>query len=199
MSSTYKLLLLPNEIRIILFLLSLILVLAPYAAGKDFGIFKIPKFSEKVNKRLKYVGPLCVVLVIVGFLPLWHPMKLTLTFQLTNNTGKEVSVLPWCDIYVFESDPGSGVNVSYPSYSRELKPVHTPSNTPFIIPVGNTRVFQTTLPIEGSLKYLYERNAGTLQVSFFDCDKKYLQSGAWTLSSRLRNISSLEVDLHKSR
>ena len=196
MTSTYQMFAWPDQIGITFFLLSLILALAPYASGSDFGIFKIPTLAERSNKILRYAGPFCLVLSLVSFLPLWPPLELRLAFELTNDTGRDVAIHPWCDIDIYEPDAGGGIRASYPSYSRELQPEHASKNASYTIPIGKTWVFKTEFPIEQPVKQLYERSAGTIQVSFFDRDRKYLGGGAWKLSNRLKGISTLGVELH---
>lgn len=180
-------------------MLSLIFTLAPYASGIDFGIFKIPDLSEKSKKILKYVGPCFLLLTLACFLPLWPPLMLPLTFELTNNTENDISIHPWCEIDIFEPDRGGGIKVSYPSYSRELEPINNSSKTPFIIPAGKNKIFQTMLPIKGAVKNLYERCTGTIEVSFYDHKRKYIEGAAWKLTSRLKDVSKLGVNLHGPR
>jgi hypothetical protein len=54
---------LPSEFGILLLILSLILTLAPYLAGNDFGLMKIPNFDDSIKRKLKYIGPLSLLLV----------------------------------------------------------------------------------------------------------------------------------------
>jgi hypothetical protein len=60
----------PQAFGAVLLSLSLILTLAPYFAGHDFGIFKIPSFREPTNRRLKFGGPIALALAIVLHLPI---------------------------------------------------------------------------------------------------------------------------------
>ncbi len=198
MTSTYKLLEWPDQIGITFFLLFFILTLAPYMSGADFGIFRIPTLAEKSRKRLKYVGPCFLILSLIGFFPLWPSLKLPLVFELTNNSDKDISIHPWCDIDVYESEAGGGIKVAYPSYSLELQPVDASGVSSYNIAVGKTRVFKTRLPIERGVRDLYERSAGTIQISFFDRNRNYLEGGAWKLSKRLKNISTLSFELRQS-
>ena len=61
---------LPGHVAEVLFTLSLILTLAPYFSG-DFGLFKIPVFSEATRSRLKGIGPTLFVTTLVLFYPFW--------------------------------------------------------------------------------------------------------------------------------
>jgi hypothetical protein len=56
---------LPTEFGIVLLLLALILLLAPYFSDHDFGIFKIPLFKNSLQRRLKIVGPV-IMLIVLG-------------------------------------------------------------------------------------------------------------------------------------
>jgi hypothetical protein len=55
---------------------ALILSLAPYMSGADFGIFKVPFLGQQTQKRLKILGPLSLVLAILLFVPFWESGKL---------------------------------------------------------------------------------------------------------------------------
>ena len=48
----------------------LILALAPYLAGTDFGLFKVPAFSARGVKRLRVLGPLALAAAIALHVPL---------------------------------------------------------------------------------------------------------------------------------
>jgi hypothetical protein len=60
----------PEVFGATLLLFSLILTLAPYFTGNDFGIFKIPRFSRVVRRRLYVVGPLMLLLAASLHIPL---------------------------------------------------------------------------------------------------------------------------------
>ncbi len=49
--------------------LLLILLIAPYAAGQDFGIFKVPSFSIRARRRLKLIAPVLCLVFAIGFAP----------------------------------------------------------------------------------------------------------------------------------
>jgi hypothetical protein len=61
---------LPPEFGVILLVLALILTLAPYLSGMDFGIFKIPVFPSAARCRLRVIGPLFLIAVALTFVPL---------------------------------------------------------------------------------------------------------------------------------
>jgi|LGOV01.1.fsa_nt_gb hypothetical protein len=61
---------LPDEFGYLLLVISIVLLMAPYFAGHDFGIFKIPDFKPETRKYLKIIGPLFFVLIIVLHLPI---------------------------------------------------------------------------------------------------------------------------------
>lgn len=47
-----------------------ILCLAPYLSGADFGLFKIPQFTDVARKRLKIIAPIFLLLSIMLFVPI---------------------------------------------------------------------------------------------------------------------------------
>ncbi|MCD2453606.1 hypothetical protein GO003_024825 [Methylicorpusculum oleiharenae] len=60
---------LPSDFGILLLTLALIVSIAPYAAGHDYGNIKIPEFSERARTRLKWFGPVLLLLVLFLHLP----------------------------------------------------------------------------------------------------------------------------------
>jgi hypothetical protein len=50
----------------------LILVLAPYFSGLDFGVIKIPAFNPDLQKRLKWIGPIIMLLIISIHIPFYN-------------------------------------------------------------------------------------------------------------------------------
>ena len=69
-TSIIKLLGLPEAFAVVLLILSLILALAPYLPGKDFGIIKIPDFTPNTQNKLKLTGPIIFLVSLMLFLPL---------------------------------------------------------------------------------------------------------------------------------
>src|SRR5712692_5480495 len=70
MKSPYQLLGIPDSVAWLCVGVALIFALAPYLAGLDFGIFKIPTFDDRGKRRLKWIGPILIILSMVLFIPL---------------------------------------------------------------------------------------------------------------------------------
>lgn len=68
--SIIKLLGLPETFAVMLLTFSFILLLAPYFSGADFGLFKIPQFTDHARKKLKITGPIVFLLLLLLFVPL---------------------------------------------------------------------------------------------------------------------------------
>lgn len=60
---------LPDQFGQILLLAGLVLCLAPYVHGVDFGAFKIPSFEPAVRSRLKVLGPVWLLLAVLAHVP----------------------------------------------------------------------------------------------------------------------------------
>ncbi|MBV9925416.1 MAG: hypothetical protein JOZ96_10405 [Acidobacteria bacterium] len=69
-ASVIKLLGLPDAFTGMLLIFSFILLLAPYLSGADFGPFKIPQFTDSARKKLKIIGPIVFLTLIVLFVPM---------------------------------------------------------------------------------------------------------------------------------
>ncbi len=69
-ASIVKLLGLPETFAVLLLTFSFILSLAPYFSGADFGLFKIPQFTDPARKKLKIIGPLIFLALVVLFVPI---------------------------------------------------------------------------------------------------------------------------------
>lgn len=69
-ASIIKLLGLPETFAVLLLTFSFILLLAPYFSGADFGLFKIPQFADPARKKLKLIGPIVFLALVVSFVPL---------------------------------------------------------------------------------------------------------------------------------
>jgi hypothetical protein len=61
---------LPEAFISILLSLGLILILSPYLAGTDFGIFKVPDLNAQSRKILKWLGPVFLLGLFLLFVPL---------------------------------------------------------------------------------------------------------------------------------
>ena len=62
----------PEQFRDILLTFSFILFLSPYFNGCDFGIIRIPEFSNKLKKRLQFIGPILIILSIAINFPFFQ-------------------------------------------------------------------------------------------------------------------------------
>jgi hypothetical protein len=61
---------LPQPFGFTLLGLGLILTLAPYMGGADFGLFKVPTFSLDAQRRLRFLGPVFLIATVVLHLPI---------------------------------------------------------------------------------------------------------------------------------
>jgi hypothetical protein len=82
-ASLFKLSGLPDSFGVLLLSFSFILLLAPYFSGADFGLFKIPVFTESAKKWLKIVGPIFFAICLLSFVPFFQ--------KNDESKGKEVS------------------------------------------------------------------------------------------------------------
>lgn len=69
-ASIIKLLGLPETFAVLLLTFSFILLLAPYFSGADFGLFKIPQFTNSARKELKLIGPIVFLVLVMLFVPM---------------------------------------------------------------------------------------------------------------------------------
>lgn len=69
-TSIIKLLGLPETFAVLLLTFSFILALAPYFSGADFGLFKIPQFTDSARKKLKIIGPIIFLALVILFVPM---------------------------------------------------------------------------------------------------------------------------------
>jgi hypothetical protein len=60
----------PEAFGTVILSLALILTLAPYLAGTDFGIFKVPDLNAQYRKILKWLGPVFLLGAFLLFVPL---------------------------------------------------------------------------------------------------------------------------------
>jgi len=67
--STLEVLGVPKEFGSILLILALILLISPYVGGTDWGIFKVPQFSQRTTMVLRWLGPLLFLASILLFVP----------------------------------------------------------------------------------------------------------------------------------
>jgi hypothetical protein len=74
-SSLFKLSGLPDSFGGVLLGFSFILLLAPYFSGADFGLFKIPTFTQGAKKWLKIIGPILFAVCVFAFIPVFPADK----------------------------------------------------------------------------------------------------------------------------
>ncbi|MFQ5648943.1 MAG: hypothetical protein ACE5IY_03290 [bacterium] len=64
---------LPAQFGITLLLFCFILAVAPYVSGLDFGMLRVPQFPEPARRRLKWIGPLALLIAILVHVPFFGP------------------------------------------------------------------------------------------------------------------------------
>ncbi|WP_171236891.1 tudor domain-containing protein [Ruegeria sp. HKCCA6837] len=80
---------LPDGFGYVLLVFGLILTLAPWFHGRDFGIVKIPQFENDQRRKLKLIGPAILTAAILLHLPFSAE---TVGTELTRNTPPGSSV-----------------------------------------------------------------------------------------------------------
>ncbi|HWW76252.1 MAG TPA: hypothetical protein VNZ44_12695 [Pyrinomonadaceae bacterium] len=92
-ASIIKLLGLPETFAVLLLTFSFILALAPYFSGADFGLFKIPQFTDSARKKLKVIGPLVFLALVMLFVPVvgQHAPEKPNPVNPDNNTNKQAA------------------------------------------------------------------------------------------------------------
>jgi hypothetical protein len=65
--SIIKVIGLPESFAVVLLTFSFILLLAPYFSGADFGLFKVPQFTDGARKKLKIIGPVIFLVLVMLF------------------------------------------------------------------------------------------------------------------------------------
>jgi hypothetical protein len=73
--STYTLLGIPDGVAGTLATVCLVLMLAPYAAGADFGFLTVPTFTAIGKRRLQIIGPVLVICALASFIQAWPKAK----------------------------------------------------------------------------------------------------------------------------
>jgi hypothetical protein len=86
-ASIVKLLGLPETFAVVLLTFSFILALAPYFSGADFGLFKIPQFTDSAQKKLKIIGPIIFLVMITLFIPM-IPQRASTNLNNANQNDK---------------------------------------------------------------------------------------------------------------
>ncbi len=85
--SILQLLGLPQPFGVTLLGLGLIVTLAPYIGGSDFGLFKVPAFSPNVHGRLRVLGPLLLFGAVALHMPLVAKSQKTLMGPLQHGVN----------------------------------------------------------------------------------------------------------------
>lgn len=86
--SIIKLLGLPETFAVVLLTFSFILLLAPYFSGADFGLFKIPQFTDSARKKLKIIGPIIFLVLVILFIPIM-PKSVPAASSNTNSSNTD--------------------------------------------------------------------------------------------------------------
>lgn len=68
-SNLLQILNLPDGFGYLPLVLALVLGLAPYLGGSDFGIVKIPAFEASAQRKLRVVGPCLLLTAIIVHVP----------------------------------------------------------------------------------------------------------------------------------
>lgn len=98
---------LPDQFGFILFIIALVLSLAPYFPGTDFVIIKIPNFKKYTKKILIIVGPISFVVVLILHIPLVSLAQSGSfqNFEFNNGTPGSDSIKYYCsDIWFAECE-----------------------------------------------------------------------------------------------
>lgn len=93
---------LPPQFGLILLLFALVLVLAPWLSGSDFGFLKIPAFPERTRRAFRILGPIALVSAVSIHIP----------FLAASSNGEGAgSVLPRAEVTSPEP-PGSSLSTT---------------------------------------------------------------------------------------
>ncbi|MFO1432471.1 MAG: hypothetical protein U1F76_20410 [Candidatus Competibacteraceae bacterium] len=79
----------PSAFGVVLLCISLVLTLAPYLPGHDFGPVKIPSFSPKDCGRLKIIGP-----ILLAFIISLHVPFISIIPSFSSGTTPEIGRIP---------------------------------------------------------------------------------------------------------
>src|SRR4051812_24372771 len=102
--SLFRLLGWPDPFGVVLLSLFLILLLAPYFSGADFGLFKVPMFTEGAKKWLRIIGPIMFIVCAVSFVPI-IPARPSVDGKTTMVDGTVPSSAPDYSQHKFIHDP----------------------------------------------------------------------------------------------
>jgi hypothetical protein len=84
----------PLEFQVVMLTFIFILFLSPYFSNVDFGIFKIPEFTQKAKSKLKIIGPILLLLFFIPIIPAPPPdcnenRQITVTVQYPSGSQQE--------------------------------------------------------------------------------------------------------------
>lgn len=69
--NSYQRLGIPDNVINTALIISVVLLLAPYVGGLDFGIFKVPSFPPEIEKPLRWIAPVIFAIFWILFIPVW--------------------------------------------------------------------------------------------------------------------------------
>lgn len=109
--SLFEFVSLPADFGTAMLLMALILTLSPFLAGHDFGILKIPDFRDGVRRKLRFLGPLLLALVVLLHVPVLPsgahdpagssgPAR----WRIDESFTAEGFDVPWSKQYVLDTD-----------------------------------------------------------------------------------------------
>ena len=129
--SLLSLLGLPQEFGTTILLLCLVLTIAPYVAGADFGIIKVPGFPSIVARRLKVLGPIVFALAISAHIRIW-PGSSPTALELSTPFGNRELLLD-----------GARIKITSEEFSLKTSP-HTFQSLDerFRLDIPNRKMFQ---------------------------------------------------------
>ena len=70
--SILKRLALPAEFGVALLIFCFVLSVAPYLGGLDVGVLKVPVLDARRHRRLRVLGPVCLILTILLHVPMFQ-------------------------------------------------------------------------------------------------------------------------------
>lgn len=74
--SAYDLAGLPEQVRYVLFIVSLVCLISPYVGVVQFAGYSLPTLPTELRSIMIYVGPIIFVASILGYMPLFGPRRI---------------------------------------------------------------------------------------------------------------------------
>ncbi|WP_197026974.1 class I SAM-dependent methyltransferase [Methylomonas sp. 11b] len=99
--NTYQRIGIPDNVINTFLVITVVLLLAPYVGGLDFGIFKVPSFPPEIEKSLRWIAPVLFVLFLILFIPIWK----THTVHLEANNVEQQNAVHSKSKYRLQSTP----------------------------------------------------------------------------------------------